>query len=255
MRGLPASAPGFRPEARSPKPGVCSCFLLRARFALRGVEQRAAGVEVQRVAELVRLGRSGRFDAGRLLAGVVAAVAALAERAEEIPQRAVAEEIERLVGDRELCRRLDVVPMAPAGAAALPLGARGVEIRRHRDVALVRHALDDLLDQFFELRPGIALIGVGRIAEQPLDRFFRQDAAVEQRIEDGVVQRLHRPLFLVHAVRAAESAGQQKIRQLRDQILEIQIVELVADVFGVPVLHRAVVRGLRLKASGSGLEP
>ncbi len=135
--------------------------------------------------------------------------------------------------------------MAPAGAAALPFRARGVEIRRHGNVALVGHALDDLLNQFFELRPRIALIGVGRIAEQALDGFFRQDAAVEQRVEDGVVQRLHRPLFLVHAVRAAESAGQQKIRQLRDEIFEIQVVELVADIFGVTILHE-----IRLSASG-----
>ena len=61
-----------------------------------------AAIEIQRVAELVRLRRAGRLDAGRLLARVVAAVAALAERAEQIAQRAVAEKIERLVGDLEL---------------------------------------------------------------------------------------------------------------------------------------------------------
>ena len=80
--------------------------------ALRRVQQRRGRVEVQRVAELVRLRRAGRFDAGRLLARVVAAVAALAERAEQIAQRAVAEEVERLVGDLERDRRL-IGPVPP----------------------------------------------------------------------------------------------------------------------------------------------
>ena len=123
--GLPAAAGGRRPEPDA------LALLLGARFALRGVQQRAAGVEVQRVAELVRLRRAGRFDAGRLLARVVAAVAALAERAEQIAQRAVAEKIERLVGDLELDRRLVVAagrcrprPCRSARAARGPAASR-----------------------------------------------------------------------------------------------------------------------------------
>ena len=95
----------------------------RARFALDRVEQRARRIEVQRVAELVRLRRAGRLDAGRLLARVVAAVAALAERSEQIAQRAVAEKIERLVGDLEGRPAADPVPgrrRVPDGARARP---------------------------------------------------------------------------------------------------------------------------------------
>ena len=195
-------------------------------------------VEVQRVAELVRLRRAGRLDAGRLLARVVAAVAALAERPEQIAQRAVAEEVERLVGDlegdRPGCR-------GPWPAACPCRRSRSAfEVGRRRDVALLRHALDDLLNQLFELRPRVALIAVGRIAQQPLDRFLRQHAAVEQRVQNRVVQRLHRPLLVVHAVRVAEPAREQQIGQLRDQILEIQIVELVAGEFRVAVFHEFV---------------
>ena len=129
------------------------CLVL-ARFALDGVQQRAGGVEIQCVAELVRLGRSGCLDAGRLLARVVTTEAALAERAQQIAQGAVAEEVERLVGDLEGDGRLLVVALAHA-AAALTTLALGVEIRRHGDVALFGHPLDDLLNQLLELRPRV----------------------------------------------------------------------------------------------------
>ena len=58
--------------------------------------------------------RARRLDARRLFARVVPPVAALAERAEQIAQRAVAEEVERLVGDLERHRRLLVVTHAAA---------------------------------------------------------------------------------------------------------------------------------------------
>src|SRR5207245_6841024 len=153
--------------------------------------------------------------------------AALAERAEQIAERAVAEKIERLVGDLERGRRL--LGSQAAAAALAPL-ALGLEVRRRRDVALVRHPLDDLLNQLLELRSRVSLIAVGRIAEQSLDRLFRQHAAIEQRVEDRVVQRLHRALVVVHPVRVPEAAGQQQVGELRDQIFEIQAIELIAYV-------------------------
>ena len=127
----------------------------------------------------------------------------------------------------------------PAAAALTTLALR-LEIGRRRDVALLGHAIDDLLDQLLELRSRLGLIGVGGIAEQPLDRFLRQHAAVEQRIENRVVQRLHRLVGIVHGVRAAEAAREQQIGQLGDQILEIEIVQLVAGEFRVPVFHESV---------------
>ena len=60
-----------------------------------------AASRFMRVAEFVRLGGARGFHAGRLLARIVPPVAALAERAEQIAQRAVAEKIQRLVGDLE----------------------------------------------------------------------------------------------------------------------------------------------------------
>src|SRR5206468_10969621 len=59
----------------------------------------------------------------------------------------------------------------------------------------------------------------------------------EQRGENGVVQRLHRPLVVVAPVGIAEAAGEQQVGQLGDQIFQIEVVELVAGVLRVPVLH------------------
>jgi len=181
---------------------------------------------------------AGGFDAGRLLACVVAAVAALAERPEQVAQRAIAEEVERLVGHLEGDRRLvgSVSTRPPLPALAL-----GVQIGRRGDVALLRHPLDDLLNQLLELRSRVRLIAVRRIAEQPLDRFLREHAAVEQRVQNRVVQRLHRPLFVLRPVRVTEAAREQQIGQLRDQILQIQIVELVAREFRIPVFHESLI--------------
>ena len=168
----------------------------------------------------------------------MAAVAALAERPQQIAQRAVAEEIERLVGDLEGDLPLSLAPVTRSDLP-LPPFALGVQVGRRRDVALFRHALDDLLNELFELRPRVGLIAVGRVAQQPLDRVLRKHAAVEQRVQNRVVQRLHRPLLVVHAVRVAEPAGEEQIGELRHQILEIQIVEIAAREFRVPVLHES----------------
>ena len=220
-----------------------------ARLTLDGVEQRARGIEVQRIAEFVPLGRACRFDTRRLFPRVVTAVAALAERPEQIAQGAITEEVERLVGDFEGDRRL--IRTLPAAASLAPF-AFALQIRRRGDVAFVGHAFDDLLDQLLELRACFVLIAVGGIAEQALNRFSRQDAAVEERIENRVVQRLHRPLFLVVAVRVPETAREQQVGELRDQILEIQLVERITGEFGVAVLqHFSIMAdGLWLMAHG-----
>ena len=207
-------------------------------FTLHGVQERAGGVQVEGVAEFVGLRRAGGFDASRLLPRVVPPEAALAERTEKVAQRAIAEEVECLVGHFKLHRRLLA---ARAAAPPLPALALRGEVRRHRDVALFAHPLDDFLDQFLELRTRVALIAVGGVAEQPLDRLFRQDAAVEQGVQDRVVQRLQRPLLFVRAVRIAESAREEQIRQLRHEVLHVEVLEHIAGVFGVAIFHGLVV--------------
>ena len=132
--------------------------------ALDRVEDRGGGVEIHRVAELVWLRRAASFDAGRQIARVVPAGTAVAKRSEQIAQRLVAEEVERLVGDLELdlsCPHPDR-PLC----AALTLG---LEIRRRRDVARLLHALDDLLDQLLELLRASVPDRRRRVAEEFLD--------------------------------------------------------------------------------------
>ena len=180
------------------------------------------------------------LDAGGVVARVVAAEAAFSQRPEQVAQRAIAEKIQALVGDLEACRwRIGAEPAART--ARLALRALGLQIGRRRDEPFLHHAIDDVLNQLLELRSRIGLIGVSRIAQQPFERFLRQHAAVEQRVHDGVVQRLHRAIVFRLPVHAAvgrlEAARQQKIRQLLDQVIEIQIVQRIAGVFGVLVTH------------------
>src|SRR5579864_6931283 len=120
--------------------------LALAVLALDGVEQRRSGIQIERIAVFVRLGRRHRLHAGRLFPRVVTAEAALAERSEQIAQRAVAEKIERLVGDLEGDRRR----LPPRALPSLAPLALGIEIGRCGDVALLRHPFDDLLNELLE---------------------------------------------------------------------------------------------------------
>jgi len=162
----------------------------------------------------------------------------VAERSEQVAQRAIAEEIKALVGDLELDR---TGVFSRAAANAPPMLALALEIRRARDESLLHHPLDDLLDQLLELLPRGFLVRVGRVAEQSLQRLLRQNPAAEQRLENRIVQRLHRAV-LAAAERVApwiaEPAGEQQIGELRHEILEVDLVEEVAGVLCVTVFHR-----------------
>jgi hypothetical protein len=90
------------------------------------------------------------------------------------------------------------------------------------------------------MRSMICWMRSSRLAEQLLQRFFRQHAAAEQRLEDGVVQRLHGAVLVARrrvAPRVAETAREQHVGQLRDEILEIDLVEQVARVLCVAIFH------------------
>ena len=167
--------------------------LLLGHLALHGVQDGAAGVDVERVAELVGLGRGGHLDAGAQVPRVVHAGAAASHRAEQVAQGAIAQEVERLVGDLERDTRASS-PSPPA--PALPIHALAVQVGRVGDEAALHHAVDDLLDQVLELLRAPVLVAVGRLAEQTVQRLVGQHAAAEERVEDGVVQRLHRPVLV-----------------------------------------------------------
>ena len=82
--------------------------------------------------------------------------------------------------------------------------------------------VDQLVD------PLLGVLGVLPVlAEQPLEHFVGQRAA-QQRFEDRVVQRLHRmPVVIAgHAVGVLEAAAEQHVREPRQQVLEIEVVEI-----------------------------
>ena len=83
----------------------------------------------------------------------------------------------------------------------------------------------------------LLLVGV----HQLVDRLLRQQPARQQRLEDGVVQRLHRVVRVGPGrhLLAREPARQQEVGQLRQQVLEVEAVEFVAGELRVPVAHRA----------------
>ena len=144
------------------------------------VENRGAGVDVERVAKLVRLGRADRLDAGRHFPRVVAAETAAAHRSEQVPGSAVPEEVQPLVGHLEPHRpRLRADTAFGSLTALLPVR---LEVRAGGDVPAGFQALDDLADQLVEP------LGAVRAAEQPLDGLRRQQLAAQQRLENGVVQ-------------------------------------------------------------------
>src|SRR6185503_20301084 len=94
---------------------------------LHRVEDGSARVDVQRVAELVRLRRRHRLDARAQMTGVVPPGAAAADRSQQVAQRPIAEEVERLVRDLET-NLPGVLSHSAAGPAAM-LALAG-EVRR-----------------------------------------------------------------------------------------------------------------------------
>ena len=85
------------------------------------------------------------------------------------------------------------------------------------------------------------LIAVGGLAQEFLHRLVRKHAAAEQRLQNRVMQRLHRTvLFVVERMtpRVVEPAREQQVGQLRDEIVDVDLVEQVAGVFRVAVFHR-----------------
>ena len=155
-------------------------------------------------------------------------------RAEQIAQCAVAEKIERLVGDLEL-------HLAGFAFAAATHGAAGLfrlEVGRGGDVARLLHLLDDLLDQLLELIAHVLLVAFGLVAEHLFEHILGEHAAVEQRFEDRVVQRLHGAVAVVAGVaRVPEPARHQQVRQLRHQLVHVEIVEQIRNVLRVFVFH------------------
>src|SRR5271157_4937764 len=87
-------------------------------LALDGAGKRGGDVEIERVAEFVRLGGAAGLDSCSQVAGVVTTEARFAQRSHQIAQRAEAEEVESLVGDFKARLRLSFANLPAGGGAA-----------------------------------------------------------------------------------------------------------------------------------------
>ena len=92
--------------------------------------------------------------------------------------------------------------------------------------------------------------------EQPLHHLVGQHAAAHDRLEDRVVERLHRALVLRSGeIRIVEPARQQQVGQLRHQRLEVEVVEVATGRICVYLNRMAPGSRLQLqarRASGVG---
>src|SRR5450631_2943527 len=102
------------------------------------------GVEIESVAELVAAGSPARLDACGQMLSIVASIAGLAQRSEQIAQRFKSEEVETFVGHLEANRALGLA------SPALYTGCLG-GIPGTGYVVLLFHALDELFDQFIQI--------------------------------------------------------------------------------------------------------
>ena len=89
--------------------------------------------------------------------------------------------------------------------------------------------------------PSNDLEAVAHAGEQAIEHLVRQHAAVQQRVENRVVQRLHRPVIVALRIpRRIEAARQQQVRQPRDERLEIDLGRQVGDEAGIAISHESV---------------
>ena len=165
----------------------------------------------------------------------MASEAALADRSQQVAERAIAEKIEALVGDLEPDGRFGAAPTLAGPTRILHLRLRR---RRRCQVALPLELVENLLNQPFDALLGVvSLLPV--LAEQLLDHLVGEHSSVEQRLEDGIVQSLARvpghAVVVREAVGVVEAARQQEVGELREQLLEIEVVEILAGELGVAV--------------------
>jgi hypothetical protein len=106
-----------------------------------------------------------------------------------------------------------------------------------RDVILLLHALDQLLDQFIQLSLGHHLLDL-------LAQILVEHLTIQQRLLDGALEVIEGVLSLRHFVPHGilEPALQQVIRERAEQILHAHLARRIGHVFGITdALHKKVV--------------
>ena len=182
-------------------------------FARDRRAERRGGIQVQRVAELVRLRSAAGFDAGGPMARVVAAKARFAQRAEQIAQRLEAQKVQALVGHFEA--RLT---FGHAGLAARPICVIWIlRVRCGGDVVLLLHALDELVDQLVELAFCGHLVDAAAASRHRKNRPLPEPARSASRRSSSVCS--HRALR--SAIRIVKAGVEQIVRQRLQQVFQL----------------------------------
>src|SRR5215471_2170719 len=203
--------------------------------AAHGVEQGFADVEIESVAEFIRAGDAARFDAGGEIACVVPAEAAAAERAEQIAEGFKTEEVDGFVGDFEACFGIALLRTAYGAARGHLIGRRDLRRLLGIDEASLREALDEFVDQVFDLRMVHGIGAVEHLADFFAHRAFREEVALLERAQDRFFEGFERALRieLGDAVELGFEAGlQEEVPQALYQFFEVDGVGRFARVFG-----------------------
>ncbi len=155
----------------------------------------------------------------------MAAEGGLADGAEEIAEGFVAEEVHALIGDFEF----GVGVVALAGGALAFGGFFGVE------VGFVLHALDDLVDEFFDLRRVQLLeLLLGVVVEE---------FAGFKGLADGLAEAFHGVVRVLEGrVGVLEAGVEEEVRQGLQEVFEVYARGEVAGELGVAREFHAVSR-------------
>ena len=166
-------------------------------FALDGRKQSLADVQVDRVAELVRLGSPAGFDASRQIARIVGAEARFPERTEQVLEGLESQKVNGFVGDLNIDLAIRVAGPALAGLAGLLL--IGVDVTFvHQLLNQPVHQLVHLFRRhvFERLLNALGLFGIEHLAllERSLDRVLQVFERVLVPLAKGHVLRLETAL-------------------------------------------------------------
>src|SRR6185437_154657 len=179
-------------------------------FAREHTAESRGHVQIQGVAELIRLGTAVDLHARGLVPRVMPAEVGPAQGPEQFAQSFVPQEVHALVRDLE-------ARVAFAAHLALP-ALRLLRI----DVVLLLHLLDDLVDELFHLLGGEILELLLRLFVEHLSRF--------QRLPNGLAQILHRLVveFAELRVGVVEAGIEQEVRQRLQQVFQSDAARQIA---------------------------
>ena len=154
----------------------------RARARERVLEG-LADIDIEHVPELVLLAVAVGFDSGGEMRGIVRPEARFPERAQDVAEALVAEEVDPLVGEIEL----DALGRAVSDAATPGYGLMaGGHLRRRLKIEIPFRR--ELLDQAVEQLAELLLRFLVAVAAQRFEQLGRELPALDQGIENCLTQ-------------------------------------------------------------------